>query len=622
MKLRRITTFALSLVAAAAAVSGANNFKPITAYAAKDEIVHHDGNAYEIPGVEAKVKAQANGTVTLSWNEVLEADRYAAYKISGDNNENRELIGYTTDTSFTFTGVEGGRVNTFSIVSEKQLDGDNYTNGAPCEINVTQPLYAPVFSLTAYSQSVRITWKESVGATGYRIYTYDPVAKKYTRIHNSYGTTRAYNVKNLTPATNYTFVVRAVSNASGSNKADDKMAPRQTVTTKCITPEFTSLSNVTNNVTFKWKTSGDVGGYQIWLRDNDTQGSSYKKLGNISAKKTALTTNKNITFGKNYSFKLRSYKKVDGKWVYSDWSTVKSTYTGIKTPEITSLATSGPNIDISWSASDSNIKGYQLWMKAANSTKYVKLGNISAKKLTAFFSDGVPASTNVKLRMRAYRKINGAWVYSPWSKVKQMTTGAMPLAKTYKIVLDPGHLKGGNAAGNDYDNEWYGYSEATMSLTLAKYMRTYLEGYGFEVQLTRETDKAWNLDLNDRGKMAKGADFFLSLHSNAAGESAQSVYSYCSVDGKSDKIGKMLSAAVAKTMGVPDGGIIHLYSDDGKSDYYCVLRNAAKVGVSGVMVEHSYHTNAYSREWLKKKSNLKKLAAAEAKVIAQYFGFA
>ena len=93
-----------------------------------------------------------------------------------------------------------------------------------------------------------------------------------------------------------------------------------------------------------------------------------------------------------------------------------------------------------------------------------------------------------------------------------------------------------------------------------------------------------------------------------------------SIDKKSNALGKLLSAAVAKTMGVPDGGAVNLYSDDGVTDYYCVLRNAAKVGVSSIMVEHSYHTNTYSREWLLKESNLKKLAAAEAKVLAEYYG--
>ena len=137
--------------------------------------------------------------------------------------------------------------------------------------------------------------------------------------------------------------------------------------------------------------------------------------------------------------------------------------------------------------------------------------------------------------------------------------------------------------------------------------------------MTRETDQDYNLALEDRGLMAKGADFLLSLHSNAGGSSAQAVYAYCCIDGSVNYLGLMLSEAVANTMGVPDGGVVNLVGDDGR-DYYCVLRNAKKVGVSSIMVEHSYHTNDYSRKWLLNSSNLKKLAKAEADVLAEYFG--
>ncbi|WP_051588765.1 N-acetylmuramoyl-L-alanine amidase [Ruminococcus sp. NK3A76] len=618
MRFRKLTAFALSLIAAAAVVSGANDFKPVTAHAAKDAVVQAADEVTENVSVDAKVTAQANGTVTLGWNAAEGAKKYCVYEMTDDGKQ--ELLATVKDGSLSCTlkNVTGGVTHIYAVVAVIDTNKDVAYNCEWFETEVEQPLYAPEFSLTAYSQSIKISWKQSYGATSYRIYSYDPATKKYTKIHTSYATTRSYTVKNLTPATSYSYVVRAVSNASGKNKLDVKIAPVQSAVTSCITPVFSSLSNEANTVNFKWKTSGDVAGYQIWAKDNDDAQGKYKKLCNVSAKKTEKTVTTELN--KNYSFKLRSYKKVNGSWVYSAWSAVKSTYTGIKTPEITSAATSGPNFSISWSASDSSINGYQIWMKASGAAKYVKLCNVSPKKLTAFISENIPAKTDIKLRMRAYQKINGVWVYSPWSKVCEITTGDVPEERTIKIVLDPGHLKGGNRAGNDYDNVWYGYSEATMSLTLAKYMKTYLEGYGFEVTLTRTTDKAYDLSLEDRGLMAKGADFFLSLHSNAAGASAQAVYSYCSVDGKSNKIGRMLSAAVASTMGVPDGGVINLYSDDGKTDYYCVLRNAAKVGVSGVMVEHSYHTNAYSREWLLKDSNLKKLAAAEAKAIAQYYG--
>ncbi|MBO6141089.1 MAG: N-acetylmuramoyl-L-alanine amidase [Ruminococcus sp.] len=617
MKARKIKAFALSFLAAAAIVSGVSAYQPLTVFAADKQVAAADEVTEKVT-IDAKVISQANGTVTLGWEAEEGADRYAAYEMTADGKQ--ELKGYADNgkTEFTFTGVTGNVTHKYVIVAEKKVGDDYVTNCEFKETEVAQPLYAPEFALTPAADSVKISWKESVGATNYRIYSYDPTTKKYKRIHTSYPTTRSYTVKGLTPANGYSFVVRAVSNVTGKTVFDKKMAAVKSTVTKCVTPKFTSLSSSINTVTAKWNTSGDVAGYQVWVLDNAT--GKYKKVSNVSKSKLTYSWSAGVTLNKSLKVKVRAYKKYNGAWVYSSWSAVKAVTPKITAPAITSLATSGANVNIGWSASDSGIDGYQVWMKADGAEKYVKLCNVSPKKLSKFINDGVPASTLVKLRMRAYKKIDGVWKYSAWSAVKEMKTGEAPLAKTIKIVLDPGHLKGLNAAGNDYDNVYMGYSEATMSLTLAKYMKAYLEDYGFEVKLTRETDQAYNLDLNDRGRMAEGYDFLLSLHSNAAGETAQAVYAYCSIDKKSNALGKLLSAAVAKTMGVPDGGVVNLYSDDGVTDYYCVLRNAAKVGVSSIMVEHSYHTNTYSREWLLKESNLKKLAAAEARVLAEYYG--
>lgn len=56
------------------------------------------------------------------------------------------------------------------------------------------------------------------------------------------------------------------------------------------------------------------------------------------------------------------------------------------------------------------------------------------------------------------------------------------------------------------------------------------------------------------------------------------------------------------------------------ADYYGVLRGAKSVGVAGVLLEHGFHTNRANTAWLLKDANLKKLAQAEAKVLADYFG--
>ncbi|MGM9601529.1 MAG: SPOR domain-containing protein, partial [Faecousia sp.] len=55
-------------------------------------------------------------------------------------------------------------------------------------------------------------------------------------------------------------------------------------------------------------------------------------------------------------------------------------------------------------------------------------------------------------------------------------------------------------------------------------------------------------------------------------------------------------------------------------EYYGVLRGAASVGTPGIILEHSFHTQTRATRWLLEDTNLQRLAAEEAKVIAAYFG--
>ena len=97
MRFRKLTAFALSLIAAAAVVSGANDFKPVTAHAAKDAVVQAADEVTESVSVDAKVTAQANGTVTLGWNAAEGAKNYCIYEITADGKQ--QLLATVKDGS-------------------------------------------------------------------------------------------------------------------------------------------------------------------------------------------------------------------------------------------------------------------------------------------------------------------------------------------------------------------------------------------------------------------------------------------------------------------------------------------------------------------------------------------
>jgi hypothetical protein len=58
---------------------------------------------------------------------------------------------------------------------------------------------------------------------------------------------------------------------------------------------------------------------------------------------------------------------------------------------------------------------------------------------------------------------------------------------------------------------------------------------------------------------------------------------------------------------------------DGR-DWYGINRGASGVGVPSIILEHSFHTNYRATVWLSQDANLRNLAVAEAKVIADYYG--
>lgn len=189
-----------------------------------------------------------------------------------------------------------------------------------------------------------------------------------------------------------------------------------------------------------------------------------------------------------------------------------------------------------------------------------------------------------------------------------------------KICLDAGHYGKYNRSP-----AVKAYYESDFTWKLHKLLKKYLEEYGVTVTTTRAL-KAVDLGLESRGKKAKGCDLFVSIHSNAVGSKIDNSTDYplacCCVTGKADAIGKKLADCVADTMQTKQAArVLHKrYNATSTKDWYGVLRGAASVGVSGVLLEHSFHTNTSATNWLLQDSNLDRLAQAEAKVIADYYG--
>lgn len=184
-----------------------------------------------------------------------------------------------------------------------------------------------------------------------------------------------------------------------------------------------------------------------------------------------------------------------------------------------------------------------------------------------------------------------------------------------KICLDAGH-----AGKYNRSPVVRSYYESDMNWKLHLKLKEALEAYGIEVITTR-ADKDKDLELYARGMAAKGCDLFLSIHSNAADrESADYPLAIVPIDGSGDALGKKLTECIRNCMDTKEPGDMWSRKSDSGYDWYGVIRGAAWVGVTGIILEHSFYTNTRAANWLLSDSNLDKLAKAEAEVIATHYG--
>lgn len=204
--------------------------------------------------------------------------------------------------------------------------------------------------------------------------------------------------------------------------------------------------------------------------------------------------------------------------------------------------------------------------------------------------------------------------------------------KWMTIVLDPGH--GGVQSGAEREDVY----EKSLNLKIGEYLRRELEKYeNVKVYLTRESDRDVELDDRSQFCLDVDADLMVSLHNNAAGETAAyhngstvltSMGQYHRELALEEQELAVNILAELSGLGLEDQGILLRLSKDGATypngetaDYYRLVKNGIKNKIPSIIVEHAFMDNDEEYAgYLSEDEQLKKLAEADARGIARYYG--
>ena len=218
------------------------------------------------------------------------------YKVSYSNNKN---IGTAKILIKGIGEYEGEKTVTFNIIPPK------VTN-----LKSSKKTY----------NSITLSWDKIDNVTGYKVYRYDVKTESYKLIKTiSDASTTSYTNSKLTSATKYLYKVRSykiVNNKTHNGDYSSSLA----ATTKPLTPTVKLTSPSTKKIKLTWTNiNSRTTGYNIYMATS--KNGTYKNIGSTSKKSF---TKGSLKKGKTYYFKVRAYRTIDGKKVYSSYSSIKS----------------------------------------------------------------------------------------------------------------------------------------------------------------------------------------------------------------------------------------------------------------------------------------------------------
>lgn len=267
------------------------------------------------------------GTVTKTFNII--GENISNAKISSIKNQayTGKAIKPAVTVKYGYETLENGIDYTVSYSNNKntgkatvKINGKGkYTGTITKYFYIVPKKVSGLKNKSTSTTSATITWTKATGASGYELYKYNTSKKKWEKVTTT--SKNSYTIKNLKAGTQYKLKVRAYKTIS-KKKYYGSYSSTLTLTTKPSSTQITSLTTKSKKATLKWNKVSNASGYEVYMATSKS--GKYSKISTITKAKTVSYTKSKLTKNKTYYFKVRAYKTVSGKKVYSSYSSVKS----------------------------------------------------------------------------------------------------------------------------------------------------------------------------------------------------------------------------------------------------------------------------------------------------------
>ena len=323
----------------------------------------------------ASAVANDYNSVVFSWNALDGAEGYTVYRAVGASTNFAELgsVG-AGELKYTDTTVSAGTTYSYKVNAYRTVNGSKvYGEASDALTAKPMPASTTLKSEVKGAKSVKLTWEKVSGADGYAIYRKVSGQDEFKNIKTVEGGSKtSYTDKSLTTGTKYVYQIRAYCN-TGSGKVWGDYSNETTVTPTIAAPSGVTVTNTSyNSITIDWEKVSSADGYKV-LRATSLNG-KYKTVATIKASSARTYTDKKLSVGQTYYYKVCAYTTISGKKVNGLYSEIKEVSAVAPATTVKSEAAGATAIKLTWSkvTLPSKNSGYNIYRVENGQSKKIK----------------------------------------------------------------------------------------------------------------------------------------------------------------------------------------------------------------------------------------------------------
>ena len=265
---------------------------------------------------------------------------------------------------------------------------------------------------TQGTTSLTLAWDKNASANGYVVEQYK--GGKWTQIaKTSSNATVTYTVNGLKADTTYTFRIKGYV-VSGTTEYSGEYT-RLVAKTRIANVRTFKGSTVSGSaIKLDWSKNDKATGYVI----EQYKGGKWTALATTKNNTTLTFTVKGLASATVYSFRIKSFRTVNGKTDYSEYTSLKAatSFGGVNNLTVKSYTASA--ITLAWNK-NASASGYVV--EQYKGGKWTQIAKTSSNATVTYTVNGLKADTTYTFRVRAYKTAAGKTIYSEYTRLAAKT---------------------------------------------------------------------------------------------------------------------------------------------------------------------------------------------------------